>query len=88
MKPDQIAFERGRPTRAPLVVAVVSRAGPHVKIPESEQVLSSAAAAMNLVPAAHALGYGASWITESVRLRSRRARCAGPRAPRAHRRFR
>ena len=64
LKPDQIAFERGRLTRAPLVVAVVSRAGPHVKIPEWEQVLSSGAAAMNLVLAAHALGYGASWITE------------------------
>jgi nitroreductase len=35
-----------------------------VKIPEWEQVLSAGAAAMNLVLAAHALGYGASWITE------------------------
>jgi nitroreductase len=63
-KPEQIAFERGRLTRAPLVVAVVSRAEPHVKIPEWEQVLSAGAAAMNLVLAAHALGFGASWITE------------------------
>jgi nitroreductase len=62
--PEQIAFERGRLTRAPLVVAVVSRAGAHVKIPEWEQVLSAGAAAMNLVLAAHALGFGASWITE------------------------
>jgi nitroreductase len=29
-----------------------------------EQVLSAGAAAMNLVTAAHALGYGANWITE------------------------
>ena len=50
--------------RAPLVIAVVSRAGPHVKIPEWEQVLSAGAAAMSLVLAAHALGYGANWITE------------------------
>jgi nitroreductase len=63
-KSDQIEAERGRLMRAPLVVAVVSRAGPHVKIPEWEQVLSAGAAAMNLVLAAHALGYGASWITE------------------------
>jgi nitroreductase len=63
-KADQIEAERGRLMRAPLVVAVVSRAGPHVKIPEWEQVLSAGAAAMNLVLAAHALGYGASWITE------------------------
>jgi len=63
-KPEHVEAERNRLTRAPLVVAVVSRAAPHVKIPEWEQVLSAGAAAMNLVLAAHALGYGASWITE------------------------
>jgi nitroreductase len=63
-KPEQAEAERQRLARAPLVIAVVSRAGPHVKIPEWEQVLSAGAAAMNLVLAAHALGYGASWITE------------------------
>src|SRR5689334_5780562 len=62
-KPDQVEFERKRLAQAPLVIAVVSRAGPHVKIPEWEQVLSAGAAAMNLVLAAHALGYGANWIT-------------------------
>ena len=61
---DQIEFERKRLARAPLVVAVVSRAGPHVKIPEWEQQLSAGAAAMSLVIAAHAMGYAASWITE------------------------
>jgi nitroreductase len=60
----QIEAERDRLARAPLVIAVVSRAAPHVKIPEWEQVLSAGAAAMNLVTAAHALGYGANWITE------------------------
>jgi nitroreductase len=63
-KPELVAFERNRLARAPLVVAVVSRAAPHVKIPEWEQVLSAGAAAMNLVLAAHALGFGANWITE------------------------
>jgi|SRR5438874_1986121 nitroreductase len=63
-KPEDLAFERSRLARAPLVVAVVSRAAPHVKIPEWEQVLSAGAAAMNLVNAVYALGYGASWITE------------------------
>ena len=62
--PDQIDFERGRLTRAPLVIAVVSRAAPHVKIPEWEQQLSAGAAAMALVVAANALGFAASWITE------------------------
>ena len=61
---DQIAFEHNRLARAPLVIAVVSRAAPHVKIPEWEQQLSAGAAAMNLVMAAYALGYAATWITE------------------------
>jgi nitroreductase len=53
--PDQVEHERRRLARAPLVIAVVSRAGPHVKIPEWEQVLSAGAAATSLVFAAHAL---------------------------------
>jgi nitroreductase len=61
---DQVAFERNRLARAPIVIAVVSRAGPHVKIPEWEQVLSAGASAMSLVLAAHAFGYAANWITE------------------------
>jgi nitroreductase len=48
---------------APLTIVVVSRAGPHVKIPEWEQVLSVGAATMNLVVAAHALGFAANWLT-------------------------
>lgn len=62
--PEQIAFEENRLARAPLVIAVVSRSGPHVKIPEWEQQLSAGASAMNLLLAAYALGYAASWITE------------------------
>jgi nitroreductase len=61
---DQIEFEKNRLARAPLVIAVVSRAAPHVKIPEWEQIMSSGAAAMNLVTAAHAHGYAAIWLTE------------------------
>jgi nitroreductase len=62
--PEQIEFERARLARAPLVIAVVSRAGPHVKIPEWEQQLSAGTSAMSLVFASHAMGYAASWITE------------------------
>ena len=60
---DQVAYERNRLARAPLVVAVVSRAKPHVKIPEWEQVLSAGNVALSLVFAAHALGYAAHWTT-------------------------
>lgn len=61
---DRLRLERNRLAHAPLVVGVVSRAAPHVKIPEWEQVLSAGAAAMTLIIAANALGFGATWITE------------------------
>jgi nitroreductase len=60
----RIAAERMRLSRAPLVIGVVSRAASHPKIPDWEQILSAGAACMNLVTAACALGYAASWITE------------------------
>jgi nitroreductase len=46
------------------VIAVISRAAPHVKIPEWEQVLSAGAACTNLVIAANAMGYVTAWLTE------------------------
>ena len=49
--------------RSPLVIAVISTAKPHPKIPEWEQELSAGAVCMNLVTAATAMGYGASWLT-------------------------
>lgn len=61
---ERLALERGRFARAPLVVAVVSRAGPHVKIPVWEQELSAGAACMNFVIAANALGFVTAWLTE------------------------
>src|SRR6202048_3940833 len=61
---DQVGKDPERFARCPLVIAVVSRASPHPKIPEWEQILSAGAACMSLVLAAHALGYGANWITE------------------------
>lgn len=61
---DRIAAERGRFLRAPLVVGVVSRAQPHAKIPEWEQILSAGAVCQNLLHGAHALGFAAQWLTE------------------------
>jgi nitroreductase len=60
----ELETERKRLALAPLVIAVVSRAAPHVKIPEWEQVLSAGAACMNLVIAANAMGFATQWITE------------------------
>ena len=71
------AAELARFSRSPLVIAVVSRAAPHAKIPEWEQVLSAGAAAMALEIAAAALGLASTWLTEW---------CAyDARFPRAHR---
>lgn len=50
--------------RSPACVMVVSTAGPHAKIPEWEQQLSSGAVCFALLLAAHALGYAGCWITE------------------------
>jgi len=55
--------EATRFSLAPLVIGVISTAAPHVKIPLWEQELSSAAVCENLVIAASAMGYGASWLT-------------------------
>ena len=60
----RVEQERNRLARAPMVVAVVSRSRPHVKIPEWEQALSAGAVAMTLVIAANAMGFSTSWLTE------------------------
>ncbi len=60
----RLELERKRLAHAPLVVGVISRAGPHAKIPEWEQVLSAGAVCMNLVVAANAMGFAASWLTQ------------------------
>jgi nitroreductase len=61
---DRLDFERKRLARAPVVLGVVSRAAPHVKIPEWEQILSAGAVCMNLTLAANALGFRTAWQTE------------------------
>jgi nitroreductase len=67
-KPDlsdeMIAVERSRFTRAPVVIAVVSKAGPHVKVPEWEQLMSAGALCLNVILAANAHGWVANWLTE------------------------
>ncbi|WP_181706715.1 nitroreductase family protein [Chthonobacter rhizosphaerae] len=71
--------ERRRFARAPLVVAVISRAAEHVKIPLWEQQLSAGASAMNLVTAAHALGFAAAWLSEWVAYDAEAAAVVGAR---------
>lgn len=60
----RLAAERGRFARAPACVMVVSTAAPHPKIPEWEQQLSVGAVCFQLLLAAHAMGFGGTWLTE------------------------
>ncbi len=55
--------ERRRYTFAPLVIAVIVRINTDSKIPEIEQKLCTGSVAHNLLLGAHALGFGAQWLT-------------------------
>lgn len=61
---EQQQVELSRFTRAPVVIAVVSTAAPHFKIPEWEQVMSAGAVCLNLMMSANAHGYAANWLSE------------------------
>ena len=49
--------------RTPLIIAVGVAVQAGHKIPESEQIASASAAAMNMLNAIHMLGYGGMWVT-------------------------
>ena len=61
----QIAFEKTRPARAPLMLAVLATPVED-KAPIWEQHLSAGALCQNMLNACHALGYGAKWLTEWI----------------------
>lgn len=63
LPPARIAQEHTRFSRAPLVIGVVFVPKSNPKIPQWEMFLSAGMAAMNLIIAANALGYGANLIT-------------------------
>jgi nitroreductase len=63
LPPARIEQERTRFSRAPLVIGVVFVPKASPKIPQWEMFLSAGMAAMNLIIAANALGYGANLIT-------------------------
>lgn len=62
----QIAAERERPQRSPLLLVVTSHpnAEKFVKVPEIEQTLSSATVCQNILIATQALGFNAQWVTD------------------------
>ncbi|MFM7330639.1 MAG: nitroreductase [Brachymonas sp.] len=61
-----LAKERAKPLRAPLVIVVAARIRhDREAIRPVDQLLAAAAAAQNVLLAAYALGYGAMWLTGS-----------------------
>lgn len=63
---ETLEFVRALFLRAPTVLAVVSAAAEHPKIPVWEQQLSAGAVCMNILYAATALGIGCQWNTDWV----------------------
>lgn len=67
-KPDTdaglLAFEAGRFERGGVCIAVVSKPVLNPKVPEWEQVLSSAAVCMNMLHASWGFGFAGCWLTE------------------------
>lgn len=60
---EMIAKGRGQYDLGHLAVAVIASPKPVAKIPEAEQLLSAGALCMNIVHAATASGWAASWLT-------------------------
>lgn len=60
---EELARERAKAFRAPVIVVVAAKLAKGHKIPESEQMLSAGAAVEALMLAANAQGYGAMWKT-------------------------
>jgi nitroreductase len=63
---ETLNFQRGLFMRAPAVVAVVSTAADHAKIPIWEQQMSAGAVCFNLELAAQAFGFDVQWQSDWV----------------------
>lgn len=63
---EALAFQQWLFMRAPMVIAVVSTASAHAKIPVWEQQMSAAAVCFNMIMAAQALGFDAQWQSDWV----------------------
>jgi nitroreductase len=60
---EALAAERAKPLRAPVLIAVAADPPNDPKVVEIENVCAAAAAAQNILLAAHSLGLGAMWRT-------------------------
>ena len=62
---DLVEFNRQRPQRSPILLAITFHPDPerYDKVPHTEQILSCGALCQNILNGAHAVGYVAQWIT-------------------------
>lgn len=51
------------PLRAPMMLVAYAKVQEHIKVPRTEQIISTAAATQNILLAAYGLGLGAMWRT-------------------------
>jgi nitroreductase len=61
--PEVLAADRAKPLRAPVLIAVAAEPPNGPKVVEIENVCAAAAAAQNILLAAHALGLAGMWRT-------------------------
>ena len=59
------------PYRAPMIIVLISTIKKHPKVPDIEQILSTAAAAQNILLTLNALNYGAIWRTGTFALNNK-----------------
>ena len=63
LSPEILEKYRTAPFRAPMIIILVTNVTEHPKVPEIEQMLSTATAAQNILLALNALNYSAIWRT-------------------------
>ena len=68
----EVLIEKAKksPYRAPMVLVLIADIKEHPKVPEIEQIISTGAAAQNMLLALHDLGYAAVWRTGSMAFNS------------------
>ena len=63
IEPSHLEKYKSAPYRAPMIIILVTKITEHPKVPEIEQMLSTAAAAQNILLALHAKNYAGIWRT-------------------------
>ena len=68
---DQLKKYQQSPFRAPMIVVLVCTPKKHPKVPEVEQIMSTATAGQNILLALNSMGYGGIWRTGTFSLNNK-----------------